>query len=205
MVHGGADGGPNDGMKGEPPRQEVDQETFRRFQGGDHGATLAIVETYHRRVLAFLRVRLGDGELAEDIAQETFLRLLESRGKLHGAPQLCSWLFTVANRLAIRESQLRSRLRPDEDESNVVDPKGPPLGEQLQHQQRDAILFEAMACLGQRDTELLTLRYFGRLSIKQLSETLGMPMGSVGVSISRAHARMRKWLEENGHHPEDLL
>jgi len=66
-------------------------------------------------------------------------------------------------------------------------------------------LSEAMNGLPERDRELVTLRYFAGLSIKELSESMRMPMGSVGTTISRALVRVRATLEARGISLGDLL
>lgn len=185
----------------EPP--EIDEDTFRRFRAGEEQAALAIVEAFHRRILAFLRVQTNDPDMAEDMAQETFLRMLRHRQRLTSPARLPSWLFTVAARLSHRERQKRNRPLP---ETHLREPAQTPnpTGELLQRQ-RDKILLRAIGHLAEGDRQLVNLRYFGGLSIRQLSETLNIPMGSVGVKLSRAQQRLRRWLEGNGYRPEDLL
>lgn len=190
-------------MRAEQRPPDIDEETFRRFRAGEEKAGFAIVEALHYRVLAFLRVHTGEADLAEDIAQETFLRMFEHRERLASARQLPSWLFTVASRLAARERRRRNRPNPGENAPLPARPENP--AGSLQREQRDRIVLRALAQLGENDRRLITLRYFGGLSIRQLSETLGIPMGSVGVKLSRVQRRLRRWLEERGHRPEDLL
>lgn len=188
----------------EQTREEIDPGVFRRFRKGDADAACLVVERYHRPLLAFLRAHLGDRDLAEDVAQEVFLRLLEHRHTLRGPRQLASWLFTVAIRAARRQLQRGEATLPEENAPRQTG--SPPVqGDRLQEERRLHVLHAALASLPEKERELLTLRYFAGLPIKDLAGTLGMPMGSVGVKIGRSLQRLRRELESSGHRLEDLL
>lgn len=185
-------------------RVEVDPELFRRFRDGDDEAACHVVERFHRPVLAFLRNLLADHDLAEDVAQEVFLQLLEHRANLRGVGQLASWIFTVAVRTARRQEQRGTVLRGNK--MIPIKSEFPPdQGLRLQQEGRSRIVLHALSSLPDTERELLTLRYFAGLSIRELSKAMDMPMGSVGVKISRSLDRLRRELAASGHKLEDLL
>src|SRR5437764_3166486 len=73
------------------------------------GAFEELVERYQHRLVSILHHLVGNAEEAEDLAQEVFLRIYRARKKYHGKAKFCTWLFTIANNLAM--NSLRSRQR----------------------------------------------------------------------------------------------
>ena len=141
-------------------------------------------------LVRYLERQLGDRDLAEDVAQETFLRALRHEPKVN--PR--SWLFTTATNLlrdvARRDSRQRQRL------------------EQLhaEHQRRaeesfadapsveDSPVHQALQSLSERDRTALLLSEEG-LSYNEIAMMLGMSMQSVGTTLTRARKRMIRHYE----------
>src|SRR6266849_3737436 len=95
------------------------------------GAFEELVERYQHRLVAVLHHLVGNTEEAEDLAQEVFLRVYRARKKYRARCKFSTWLFTIANNLAI--NTLRSRQRKRVVTLNVHDsgPLGPRPAEQL--------------------------------------------------------------------------
>lgn len=191
------------------PHQDIDRETFLRFQRGDEAASFSIVEAYYRRLIGFLTVQTGSREHAEDLAQEVFVTAFEKRATLRGEGQLKSWLFTVAARLASRErSRGRRQVQLDSDEFQIRLESLSEAPEQAEGMLKGEVrlhLERAIQTLPPEEQELVMLRFFGDMQIKELSDALSMPMGTVGVKLGRALAKVRKYLERDGHSLESML
>lgn len=188
-------------------RPTVDQETFLLFQRGNEDAAMRIVALFEDRLIGYLCLRTRDRDTAEDIAQEVFLEAFLSRRKIRNAESLRGWLFTVASRKASRHRGHAHKVpiadlswEDDTREEGVTPGDIPMLREEV-----FSHLTQAMDTLSDRDRQLVALRYFGQLSIKELAETLQMPMGSVGVTLDRALKKLRKELEAKGFSPGDGL
>src|SRR5260370_26580478 len=95
------------------------------------GAFEELVERYQHRLLAVLHHLVGNAEEAEDLAQEVFFRVYRARKKYRARCKFSTWLFTIANNLAL--NTLRSRQRKPVVPLNVRDsgPLGPRPAEQL--------------------------------------------------------------------------
>ncbi len=190
-------------------RDLPDAGTFERFRSGDPQALHEIVRLYHARVIGFAKLFAGRREIAEEVAQEVFVETWHGRARIHSPAALRPWMFTLAKRLALRETRRRSHSA----EVILAHEDLEALAPQVSGGQRDglratdvaAILSGAMNSLSDRDRDLVTMRYFGGLSIKELAEHFSMPIGSVGTTISRALVRMRREIEARGLAPEDLL
>src|SRR3954471_11351835 len=92
---------------------ELDQLTVVRAQRGDHSAQTALIERYQRPVFSLLsRMLRGEHALTEDLAQDTFLRVLRGLPgfDVAGPARLSTWVLTIATRLAL--DHLRRRAPP---------------------------------------------------------------------------------------------
>lgn len=138
----------------------------------------------------------SDPDVAEDLAQEAFVRLLDRR--VEGEPrQLRAWLYKVATHLMRERVRLidnRRRLL----EENPVTPGAPPDPEgELGRREDVRRVREALAALEPRDRKLLLLREEG-FSYRELAEVLEVKSTSIGTLLARARRRFAEALE-----PED--
>jgi RNA polymerase sigma factor (sigma-70 family) len=187
----------------------VEPETFRRFQEGDPDAACRVVEAFHKRLVGFLYMRVRHRETAEELAQEVFLAAYRQRRDIRDAASLRPWLFTVATRKAMKETAKRRR-RPEiaaEEEAlaALAPAEEPAQGRGTLAAQSRALLEEAMEGLDEAERELVTLRFFGELPIKEISAALDMPMGTVGVKLGRTLKKIRVHLEGKGLRLEDFV
>ncbi|MCG3196046.1 MAG: hypothetical protein GHCLOJNM_00517 [bacterium] len=187
----------------------VDPKLFEAFRAGDHQAMKAIVGSFHKRLIGFIRLYTGNREMAEEVAQEVFLAAYLQRDTVRSAEGLRPWLFTVAKRKALRAAEKATRTREVSDEGEtlleIMDPVQAEQWDQVFQGQVGGHLQCALRQLPSRDREMLILRYFGNLQVKEISEVLNIPMGSVGVFLTRSLAKMRRLLEEQGIRPEDVF
>jgi RNA polymerase sigma-70 factor (ECF subfamily) len=141
-----------------------------------------------RRVYAYVAYRIGDGPEAEDITSETFARALryrETYDARKGTP--ISWLIGIARR-CVNEALSQPRLEsepPDraaawDMEDNAVD---------------RLTMQAAVSQLGERDRELIALRYGADLSARQIAQRLELSTNAVEVALHRARTRLRETLE----------
>lgn len=187
----------------------IDAATFDRFRAGDQGAMLAVVEAYHRRLIGFVRLFTRNRELAEELSQEVFLCAWRQREEIYSAAKLRPWLFTLAKRKAMKEMKRKHYAVELCVEEDVLQDHAPETvarqGANLRQEDIRSHLSAAIEELGEEDRELITLRYFGEFQLKEISEAMQMPMGSVGVKLGRALSKIRKVFEKKGLSPGDFL
>jgi RNA polymerase sigma-70 factor (ECF subfamily) len=139
----------------------------------------------------------GDDQAAEDLVQETMLRAWRHLGELTGDPRsIRPWLLTVAKRLAIDALRARAA-RPREvgDDSLFQLPAAAePYGQLLDRQ----VLREALATLPGSHRDVLIQIHFLQRSVRQVSEELGIPEGTVKSRAYNALRMLRKSLSERG-------
>jgi RNA polymerase sigma-70 factor (ECF subfamily) len=161
---------------------------LRRYLRGDASAFAAILERHQGPLLRFASNRLRSRAAAEDVVQETFLRLVREASALNGTETLAAWLFRVCGNLcadaARKEVRMQQRhLRvavPDLDE-----PPPPPVELHEEHGKVKQLLLE----LPDHEREVLTLKVLDGKSYREIQAQLGTTLHDV---FSTAHRALRK-------------
>lgn len=157
------------------------------------GPFARVYEEHVWRVYAFLAYRLGDREQVEDLTQATFERALRAwpRYDPRRAP-VGAWLLAIAGNLLIDHHRRdRTVVRESFDDDELPLTPGPE--ERLAGSPE---LLAALAHLGEREREILALRYGGDLSGPEIAELLGLSLANVQQITSRALRRLRGLLED---------
>lgn len=161
----------------------------------------ALFLTHYQPIFRLLYRIAGTREEAEDLAQETFLRLHQSPELWKGTRDeprehnVRAWLYRVATNLAYNmlRSQQRRHRREDVVLGQAISAGSgePDPVEAAEQEDERAAVRHALAALSERQTQLLLMRHAG-LSYRELAEALGMAPGSVGTSLVRAEAAFEK-------------
>jgi RNA polymerase sigma-70 factor (ECF subfamily) len=164
---------------------EMDEEAFCAF----YERTARVLQAYLSRVT-------GDGQLADDLLQETYYRFLRARVDYESEAHRRNSLFRIASNL-VRDHYRRRRVAPvlvdDVDQNGVADPSSSAATE------RGTDLKRAMARLRPRDRELLWLAYAQGSSHREIADSLGLKAGSIKMLLFRARRRLANLLRGNGY------
>lgn len=164
---------------------EMDEEAFRAF----YDRTARILRAYLSRVT-------GDSQLADDLLQETYYRLLRARSDYESEAHRRNSLFRIASNL-VRDHYRRRRGTPavltTVDEGTLADPSDTTRTEHGTDVRR------ALARLRPRDRELLWLAYAQGSSHREIADSLGLKTGSIKLLLFRARRRLANLLRGNGH------
>jgi len=155
----------------------------------------AAFSSHHSSLFRYVNRLVGDTDLAADVVQESFVRLLE-----HPLPddEIRRWLFTVATNLVRDEARMRSRrqrlLTEQYHHSDLVgdSQKGP--DEMVQRSERVAAVRAALEKLLPRDRQMLLMREEG-FRYAEIAEAIDVAPGSVGTLLARALRRLSKELD----------
>jgi RNA polymerase sigma factor (sigma-70 family) len=149
---------------------------------------------------------LGDADAA-DVSQTVWLRLAENLNRIEQPERVGAWLATTARRESMRVKRLAGRMVPVDDvETAGSDRQGdsPAADMPALVDLRDALVWRAFASLPERGrTLLLLLLADPPLSYHEISETLGMPIGSIGPTRARTLADLRVRVEALGISAQD--
>ena len=177
---------------------DTSEELIARARLGDEEAFRLIFERYTRPVISFIFYMVGRRELAEELAQETFLRAYRNIGSLRATDQLSSWLFGIAKNVA-RES-LRARAREprsveldDPCVAGLCDRGASPAGRLLDKELGEAVR-EALAALDEDKRLVFALKVYQQRSYEEISAITGFSLPKVRNDLYRARAEMRRRL-----------
>lgn len=173
----------------------ADEELFREWQGGSAGALEALVRRHHAPLLAHLYRLVGDRALAEDLAQETFLRLVREVHAYRYPRPFAPWLYTIARNLARNhwQSAYHRRVAVGADPAAARVGAPDPAAWLERAEQREG-LRAALAALSFEQREVLSLRYGEELPVVEAAARLGLPAGTVKSRTFAALRRLRALL-----------
>jgi RNA polymerase sigma-70 factor, ECF subfamily len=175
------------------PYQPTDENLLLAIQRGERVAVAPLVERHHSPLIGYLyRLTGGDRALAEDLAQETFLRLISTVQRYAYPRPVKPYLYQIATNLArdhfksasVRHAAPLSESHPADEwvEQSVLTGLAA----------RDAA--SALAELPSVQRETVLLRYFQDLSLNEIAELLGIPVGTVKSRLSLGLKRLRERL-----------
>ncbi|OWK47439.1 RNA polymerase sigma factor [Fimbriiglobus ruber] len=173
----------------------------------DQAAFAELVGRYQNRLVAVMNHLVGHPDEAEDLAQEVFLRVYRNRHKYTPTAKFATWLFTIANNLAL--NALRDRKRKPVVPLDTPDPNasGPwqanhlaahrdhPPTHQLQQQELADVIRQALDQLNDRQRMAVVLNKFEDMNYADIADVMGLTTKAVKSLLSRARARLREALQ----------
>jgi len=176
----------------------TDEQLLANYRKGDRASFARLMERYQRELFHFLVRFLGDRAAAEDIFQETFLQVHQSADQFDPERRFRPWLFTIAANKArdLMRSQARRPTNPlqasinsgDEESGQFIDLMSSASqlpGEPMERAELQQMVQKTVMNMPEHLREILLLSYFHQFPYKQISDILGIPLGTVK---SRLHA-----------------
>jgi RNA polymerase sigma-70 factor (ECF subfamily) len=152
-----------------------------------------LVRRYEQRIVCYVQKRAGNAVDAEDVAQETFIKVWGALHRFEEGRAFKPWLFTIASREAIshaRKSQRRGRLV---DELKRMDRGGDSVDDRLEASESAGAIWKiAEGCLSEADLSAMWLRYAEEMSCADIAGVQGCTTVRVRVALSRARRRVRE-------------
>ena len=180
--------------------QQLELSTIRRAKSGDVAAFTELIEAHQQRLYRFLLRICGRPELAEDIVQDAFVRVLRNIERFDERYRFSTWLFTIGRRLLINSLQ-KNRPRSESDWIESCESGGGgTAADGTGREQRLAtveMLDEALDVLTPQQREVVVLYHHKDHSVHAISSLIGIPAGTVKSHLHRARRRMRDWISSN--------
>ena len=178
--------------------ERTDEELLADFQQGDAGAFERLLARHRAPLYTFLVRMLGDREKAEDLAQETFLRIVKGAQAWEHRARFQTWLFTIARNLCVDASR-RDRFRRADSLDQSGPDDGPAMVDSVPGREIDPargaqsarlrpLLQKALLSLPPEQREVFVLREQAGVPFKEIAEL-------VGVNENTVKSRMRYALE----------
>ncbi len=181
--------------------EKTDEELIAEFQAGDDNGFVELVDRYKDRLVNFVYRFLHDMTDAEDLVQETFLKVYKNKHAYREIAKFSTWIYTIAGNLARSELRKRKRRKTytmselsfEDNEFTPVDPD----------KNTEAIVFntyageeihKAINNLGEPFKTIIILRDIQELSYEEISTILDIPMGTVKSRVNRARLKLQETL-----------
>lgn len=161
------------------------------IQRGEASAYRRLSEQYLPKVLNFAFRLLSDRSEAEDVAQDTFLRVWQHASKWKPTAAVSTWIFRIAHNLCI--DRLRKRKPADEESADLPASQGP--SQMLERKRAAGAVQAAIDDLPERQRAALLLAHFEGLTNPEVAASLGVGVEAVESLLSRARRRLRGQLE----------
>lgn len=180
----------------------TDEDLIRAFQTGDEGAFVLLVGRYKGRLITYVYRFLGDYDDADDVVQETFMRVYHHKDSYHPIAKFSTWIYTIAGNLARTHLRKRSLFRylrfgsePGERHHDIPsEADGPDM-------QTDRILLsekiqKALGKLSPTYREVVILRDIQDLPYEEIAKITGLEIGTVKSRLNRGRTRLQLLLRD---------
>lgn len=172
--------------------QDDELALIARAQDGDRHAFSELVIRYRKRVVNLVYRMCGDADAAQDMAQEAFIRAWSKLPSYRPRSAFVNWLYRIATNATL------DLLRGERETVNVDDlalmAPGNGLEVSLETKDRAEIVKQAVLSLPPASRSVLVLREYQALSYREISETLGIPIGTVMSRLNYARQRLSQIL-----------
>ena len=186
--------------------RDPDIRLMLRVRDDDAAAFAELVERFQHRLVAVMYHLVGNADEAEDLSQEVFLRVYRVRKKYRPKAKFSTWLFTIANNLALNALRDRKR-RPvfplEVQESSfsgmkesVAPSRDQPPTHNLQQQELASIIRQALDGLNERQRVAIVLNKFEDMNYAEIAEVMGLSTKAVKSLLSRSRMKLREALQD---------
>ena len=187
---------------------ESDEDLMVHYQGGEVRAFEILLGRHRKPVFNFILRFVGDRETAEDLLQETFMRVIKGAENYKRQAKFTTWLYTIARNLCVDQTRRRKHRRhasldapmgSDDDSGTLLDviagnempSDRKTVNKQLHHKLQGAI-----AGLGEEQREVFLMREFLDMPFKQIADVVGVPENTVKSRMRYALEKLRLELDE---------
>ena len=181
----------------------TDEELIKRFQAGDELAYINLVDRYKDKLMNFIFPYFGEIEQAEDIVQDTMIKLYEKKHYYKKIAKFSTWLYTIAKNLANTELRKRNRKKitylsqmSTKDSVYEIPDIQKDINKEFENEFINERINLAIAGLAEKFKTVIVLRDIQELSYEDISAIVGVPLGTVKSRINRARIQLQAELQD---------
>lgn len=181
-----------------------DEWLVQRMAEGDQVAFEAFIHRYHGPLLGYLERHLRNREKAEDLVQETFLRMIRQLQKSSIPAQIRPWLYKVALNLCRDYWKSISYRNDQQTDLEFVDRRddGPSVIEIFERQETRKEILRSLDQLSEIQKEIVLLRFYQELKLQEISDIMEIPLSTIKTNLYQALKKLRSRLVTNSAHSE---
>src|ERR1700728_2173474 len=185
----------------------TDAEVMLRVKAGDQSAFDYLVQKYRRPLVSFMSRMARNTTVAEDLAQEVFLRVYRSRQTYEASAKFTTWLYRIATNLAVNHARDTRHERPevtvsldepDDETGSTMDLADSKISaeEALLRRERMLAIRSKVEALPERQKQAIIMHKDQQLDYKQISEVLKLSESATKSLLFRAYETLREQLKE---------
>jgi len=185
----------------------TDAQIMLRVKAGDEAAFEYLVQKYRRPMLSFMYRMAHNSAVAEDLAQEVFLRVYRSREKYEASAKFSTWLYRIASNLAVNHARDTRHQRPentvsldepDQESGLTMDLPDNSLTaeEAIVRRERLAAIRQRVEALPERQKMALIMHKYQQMDYRQIAEVLKLSESAIKSLLFRAYETLRVQLKE---------
>jgi RNA polymerase sigma-70 factor (ECF subfamily) len=185
----------------------TDADVMLRVKAGDESAFSFLVQKYRRAMVHFMYRMAHSPAVAEDLAQEVFLRVYRSRETYEASAKFTTWLYRIATNLAVnhirdtrheRQGNMASLDEPDPDTGQAMDvaDSKPTTEEVIIQRERLAAIRSKVEALPERQKLAVLMHKYQQMDYKQIAEVLKLSESATKSLLFRAYESLRQQLKE---------
>ena len=178
--------------------ESLEQELLAiKCQLGEPAAFDELVAQWHGPLWQYIRRMVDGNELADELLQETWLRILRGIANLREPASLVAWMFGIARRVLMNRFREKYRQSHFIEDSTCELPVNDPDTDRIDLKDEIRDMLQKLECLPIQQRELLSLYYLENLSVDQLAQVLGIPAGTVKSRLYNARNMLRQKIHDS--------
>jgi RNA polymerase sigma-70 factor (ECF subfamily) len=187
---------------------DADEDLMVRYQQGEVRAFEVLLGRHRKAVYNFILRYVGDKETAEDLLQETFMRVIKGADAYKRQAKFTTWLYTIARNLCVDQTRRRKHrkhasldapMAAEDDSGTLLDviPSGEMASDRKSvNKQLYQRLQGAIGALSEEQREVFLMREFLDMPFKQIADVVGVPENTVKSRMRYALEKLRLDLDE---------
>ena len=182
-----------------------DQQLLSAYLSGDENAISILIERHAKRVRDYIRMMVKNNEIADDIYQETFIKVVKfiNEGRYKDNGKFLSWVLRIAHNQVIdhfRQMKQQNNISEADAGYDILNAKkfaDPSVEDKIVNEQIESDLRKLIEKLSEEQKEVVMMRYFDEMSFKEIAEQTNVSINTALGRMRYALINLRKMIKEN--------
>lgn len=182
-----------------------DQQLLSAYLSGDKKAISILIERHAKRVRDYIRMMVKNSEIADDIYQETFIKVVRfiDEGRYKDNGKFLSWVLRIAHNQVIdhfRQMKQQNNISEADAGYDILNAKkfaDPSVEDKIVNEQIESDLRKLIEKLSEEQKEVVMMRYFDEMSFKEIAEQTNVSINTALGRMRYALINLRKMIKEN--------
>lgn len=180
-------------------------DAYRQYLAGDDSGLATVIRLHQQGLMLYLNTYVGNPHVAEELTEDTFVKLAVKKPRFRGESAFGTWLFAIGRRVALDHLRRHRRQPPlSVEECGDWLPAADDPARTAEQRERDAVLRRLLYTLPPAYRQALWLVYFEGYSHKEVAAVMGKSVHSVDTLLYRARQALKTKLEQEGFTHENL-